>query len=259
MKNKSGILLTAIFLFSFSIFFFNKYVNFDTLSAILFIMITGFLVIINRKKLDFQILLKISKIPLLYAVLWRTEFGLKFMDRFASRFRELIKLFGYCFIGFGFYGMIFISIQMVFVLIGLFISPKETSQGFSLVLPLTNIPGIGYLSFWHFLIAIFITVLVHEFAHGILARAHNIPVKSSGLGVFSILLPIFPIAFVEPDEKKLSKEKDIVQYSIFAAGPMANIILPFIILLLFSLSQTQMYLHLLKKKSLTQLVFLLTS
>jgi len=192
------------------------------------------LVIINRKKLDFQILLKISKIPLLYAVLWRTEFGLKFMDRFASRFRELIKLFGYCFIGFGFYGMIFISIQMVFVLIGLFISPKETSQGFSLVLPLTNIPGIGYLSFWHFLIAIFITVLVHEFAHGILARAHNIPVKSSGLGVFSILLPIFPIAFVEPDEKKLSKEKDIVQYSIFAAGPMANIILAFIILLLFS-------------------------
>jgi|TARA_B100001971_G_scaffold179314_1_gene174718 membrane-associated protease RseP (regulator of RpoE activity) len=233
MKNKSIILLPAILLFSFSIFFFNKYVNFDTLSAILFIVITGFLVIINRKKLDFQILLKISKLPLLYAVLWRTEFGLKFMDRFASRFRELIKLLGYCFIGFGFYGMIFISINMIFLLFNLFLSPKEASQGVSLVLPLTNIPGLGYLSFWHFLIAIFVTVLIHEFAHGILARAHNIPIKSSGIGVFSILLPIFPIAFVEPDEKKLIKEKDVVQYSIFAAGPMANIILAFIILLLF--------------------------
>tara|TARA_B100000315_G_C14554081_1_gene577276 strand:+ start:698 stop:1999 length:1302 start_codon:yes stop_codon:yes gene_type:complete len=233
MKNKSNILLTAFFLFSFSIFFFNKYINFDTLSAIFFIVIIGFMVVINRKKLDFQILLKISKLPLLYAVLWRTEFGLGFMDRFASRFRELIKLIGYCFIGFGFYGMILISINMLSLLFNLFISPKDASQGVSLVLPLTNIPGIGYLSFWHFLIAIFVTVLIHEFAHGILVRAHNVPVKSSGLGVFSLLLPLFPIAFVEPDEKKLSKEKDIVQYSIFAAGPMTNIVLAFIILLLF--------------------------
>jgi membrane-associated protease RseP (regulator of RpoE activity) len=49
-------------------------------------------------------------------------------------------------------------------------------------------------------------------------------------------LPIFPLAFVEPDEKKLNKEKDIVQYSIFSAGPMANIVLAFIVLLLLSLA-----------------------
>lgn len=231
MKKKSNILLATILIFSFSYFAFNKYVNFDTMSAVLFLLIVGFLVINNRKILDFQVLVGISKLPLVYAVLWKTKFGLKFMDKVASKYRELVKLAGYCFIGFGFFGMIFISVNILFMLFNLFVSPKEASQGIALVLPLTNIPGIGYLSFWHFLITIFITVLIHEFAHGILARAHNVPVKSSGLGVFSLLLPIFPLAFVEPDEKKLQKEKDIVQYSIFAAGPMANIVFAFLIML----------------------------
>ena len=197
MKKKSNILLATILIFSFSYFAFNKYVNFDTMSAVLFLLIVGFLVINNRKILDFQVLVGISKLPLVYAVLWKTKFGLKFMDKVASKYRELVKLAGYCFIGFGFFGMIFISVNILFMLFNLFVSPKEASQGIALVLPLTNIPGIGYLSFWHFLITIFITVLIHEFAHGILARAHNVPVKSSGLGVFSLLLPIFPLAFVE--------------------------------------------------------------
>jgi len=84
------------------------------------------------------------------------------------------------------------------------------------------------------LITIFITVLIHEFAHGIVARAHKVPVKSSGLGVFALFLPLFPLAFVEPDEKKLVKNKDVVQYSIFSAGPMINIIFAVILFLIFS-------------------------
>ncbi len=232
MNRKANFLFTILFVVSFSYFAFNSYINFDTMSAVLFLLIMGFLVIRNRKMLDFQILLKISKLPLVYAVLWKTKFGLKFMDKVASKYRELIKLLGYCFVGFGFFGMILISVNIIFMLFNLFVSPKETSQGIALVLPLTNIPGIGYLSFWYFLITIFVTVLIHEFAHGIVARAHNVPVKSSGLGVFSLILPIFPLAFVEPDEKKLQKEKDIVQYSIFSAGPMVNIIFAFLILFL---------------------------
>ncbi len=213
--------------------FFNiPWLNFDNLSAIIFLVLIAFLILKNKKKLTFQVILGLGKIPLIYAVLWKSKFGLKFMDKVASKYRELVKLIGYCFIGFAFFGLLFISFNVLSMLFNLFISPRTTSQGVALILPLTNVPGLGYLSFWHFLITIFVTVLIHEFAHGIVARAHNVPVKSSGLGVFSLILPLFPLAFVEPDEKKLQKDKDIVQYSIFSAGPMVNIIFAFLIMLL---------------------------
>lgn len=230
--------MKSLFFLLFAItplFFLNKYVNFDTLSAVAFLLVILFLILKYRKKLDFQPMLRIGKVPLVYAVLWKTKFGISFMDRIGSKYRELVKLIGYCFIGFGFFGMILISLNILYLLLKLFITPRETAEGVSLVLPLTNIPGLGYLSFWHFLITLFITILIHEFAHGIVARAHNVPVNSSGLGVFSLVLPIFPLAFVEPDEKKLQKDKDIVQYSIFAAGPMINIFFALIILLFMNL------------------------
>jgi membrane-associated protease RseP (regulator of RpoE activity) len=215
-------------------FFDIAWLNFDNLSAIIFLIIMLFLIVRYKQKLTFQVMLKIINIPLIYAVLWKTKFGLKFMDKIADKYRELVKLIGYCFVGFGFIGMIFISFNILYLLFQLFVSPRTAAQGVAPVLPLTNIPGLGYLSFWHFLITIFITVLVHEFAHGIVARAHKIPVKASGLGVFSLILPLFPLAFVEPEEKKLEKSPDIVQYSIFSAGPMTNIILYLVVVLLFS-------------------------
>jgi membrane-associated protease RseP (regulator of RpoE activity) len=67
-----------------------------------------------------------------------------------------------------------------------------------------------------------------------IARAHDIPVKSSGLGVFSLLLPLFPLAFVEPEEKELHIKSDVVLYSVFSAGPMANICLYLIVVSLFT-------------------------
>ncbi|MBR9699483.1 site-2 protease family protein [Candidatus Woesearchaeota archaeon] len=230
MEKKSPFIFFALVL----LFFIPalNFINFDTASAVVFLLVILYLIVRNRKILVFQQMLHIGKIPLIYAVLWKTKFGIKFMEKFAKKYRELVKLFGYSFVGFGFFGMIFISVNILIMLVRLFIAPKAASEGVALVLPLTNIPGLGFLSFWHFLITIFITVLIHEFAHGIVARAHNVPVKSSGLGIFGIVLPIFPLAFVEPEEKKLVKEQDIVQYSIFAAGPMVNIIFAALILLL---------------------------
>jgi len=137
---KRAFTLFLIALFPISYVFLNPYFNFDTMSAILFVIIVAFLVLRNKKILDLQAILKIGKIPLIYAVLWRTKFGIKFMDKVAERYRELVKLIGYCFIGFGFFGMVFISFNILIMLFKLFISPRETAQGVSLVLPLTNIP-----------------------------------------------------------------------------------------------------------------------
>jgi len=107
--------------------------------------------------------------------------------------------------------------------------PAATS-GVALVLPGINIPGVGILPFWDWILAIFIIATIHEFGHGVVARAHNLKVKNTGL-VF--LGPIIG-AFVEPDEKQVEKQKDIVQYSVFAAGPFMNILLALVALLLLS-------------------------
>ena len=98
------------------------------------------------------------------------------------------------------------------------------------MLPGLNVPGMGILPFWYWLLAIFLIAIVHEFSHGIVARAHNIPVKNTGL-VF--LGPIIG-AFVEPDEDKLGKESDIKQYSVLAAGSFSNILLALVALCLLN-------------------------
>ncbi len=201
--------------------------NFEVISAILFVVILTIILIKNRKKL------KVEKLffPLLYMILYRTTFGLKFMDRISSRFRKAVKIFGYISIVFGFIGMAFMFYIIIANTINLIIKPAVTEGGIALVLPFTNIPGIGYLPFIQWLLAIFILAIVHEFSHGIMARAHDLRLKSSGFAFFSVFVPIIPAAFVEPDEKKLVKKSARVQNSIFAAGPMANILLAGIILL----------------------------
>jgi membrane-associated protease RseP (regulator of RpoE activity) len=95
------------------------------------------------------------------------------------------------------------------------------------VVPGVKIPGspitIPLITGW---IALFIVVLVHEFSHGVVAKAHGIKVKSSGVFFLGPLMG----AFVEPDEKQLRKQKDTVQYSVYAAGPFSNILLALICL-----------------------------
>lgn len=205
-----------------------NFLTFEIITLIIFILFLIAFLFIKRKNIVIQKIL----FPFLYLILYRSNFGLKFMNKFAKKYKEAIKFFGYSCIGLSIVGMIFISFNIIMMIWNLIVSPVSQPV-VALVLPFTNVPGIGYLSFFHWIIAIFVLAIIHEFAHGIVARAHGIPVKSSGFAFFAVLAPIIPAAFVEPDEKKISKAKDTVQYSIFAAGPMINIFVA--LLLLFAL------------------------
>jgi len=206
-------------------------VNFDLVIFCIFILLITVFLIFKRKKVEIQKII----FPVLYVIIYRTSFGLKFIEKISSRYRELVKTLGYCFIGFGFVGMIWVSLSILLSMISFFIAPKTTEVGMVLVLPGTNIPGIGYLSFFYFIISISFLALVHEFGHGILIRAHNLVLKSSGFAFFSIFLPIIPAAFVEPDEKKMSKKESHIQYSILSAGPITNVLFSifFLLILMF--------------------------
>ena len=187
---------------------------------ILFYLAIIIFLIIKRKKITTQ-----AKVIILYRMKW----GLKWMDKYAKKFREWIIILGYIGVGAGYIGLIFISYILIKNLYDLITQPAAVS-GVSLVLPGLNVPGLGVLPFWYWLIAIFVIAIVHEFAHGIVARAHNIKVKNTGIVFFGPIIG----AFVEPSEKKLQKEKDIKQYSVLAAGSFSNIILALVALLLLN-------------------------
>jgi membrane-associated protease RseP (regulator of RpoE activity) len=203
--------------------------TFDVILFVLFLITLSTILLIKRKQLVLQKIIH----PILYIIMYRTTWGLTLMDRISTKYRAIVKFFGYISIGIGFAGMLYISLGIISFVLKLIFQPTADVSGVSFVLPFTHIPGIGYLSFTHWILAIFVLAIVHEFSHGVVARAHNVPVKSSGFAVFGIIIPLIPAAFVEPDEKKLSKMSDIVQYSVFAAGPMANLILAILLVMIF--------------------------
>ncbi len=150
------------------------------------------------------------------------------MDRFAKRFSKALKYISNFAIFIGFSGMLLITYALIQNVFNLLTKPGAV-PGAALVLPF-EVKGAFYVPFFYWIISIFIIALVHEFAHGILARKYNIKIKSSGFAFLGIVLPIIPAAFVEPDEKELNKRPIKEQLNVFAAGPFANILLAFIIL-----------------------------
>ena len=92
------------------------------------------------------------------------------------------------------------------------------------------IPGINpYLPIIYGWIAIFIGLVIHELSHGVIARAVDIPVRSSGVMLF-LFLPIG--AFVEVDDTKLDSTSFKKSGRIIAAGSGSNIVVGLISLLL---------------------------
>ncbi len=83
------------------------------------------------------------------------------------------------------------------------------------------IPGIT-IPLFAGLIALIIILVIHEFSHGILARISKVKIKNTGL---LFLLGVIPVgAFVEPDEKQISKLGKMEQNRISIAGVSANML-----------------------------------
>lgn len=189
----------------------------QTIAAIIFLVVLAIFLYLKRKNLDTK-----QIIPyFLYFSMYKTKLGLKFMDSVAKKYRKFVVYIGYFGVLVGFLGMIFISYGLISNIYVLFTRPEAT-PGVGLVLPF-KAKGIFYVPFFYWIISIFVIAVVHEFSHGLIARAHNLKVKSSGFAFLALIVPIIPAAFVEPDEKELKKRPHKQQLSVFAAGPLANI------------------------------------
>ena len=179
--------------------------------------VTQFLVVVSLGWLVILWLEKTGKLPAerhAIILLFKTERGKEFIE-WVSKFKRFWWVFGSAAILIGILGMVLVVFSLVFSVYSTYIL-RELSEGAMFVIPGVTIP------FWEGIIALITVLVVHEFAHGILARREDISIKSMG----AILVTIIPIgAFVEPDEEELKAKKRAPRMRVYAAGPFANILL----------------------------------
>lgn len=189
----------------------------NVLSILIILLILSFLLIKRRQ-------LGIQKIfwPFLYLVVWRSKAVLKPINFFSKLFSKIWPVFIFIGISLSIISMIAFSILLIFQTIKLLLIP-DVQPSVQLVLPI-KVKGVFFVPFLFWILGVAFVAFTHEFGHAIAARIKKLPLKSAGFGVFSILLPILPLAFVEPDEKKLIRRPLFQQLGIFSAGSFFNFV-----------------------------------
>lgn len=199
-----------------------NFIKYDIILLVLFALFVALFLYKNRKNL--------KKEGLLF--LYKTKWGIKLIDKTAKTFPKILKALSYISIGAGYLlmaGMIYLFGKIVWIYVS---APDVVKQ--IKIPPIT--PLIPYLPqafkldflppfyFIYWIIVLAIIAISHEFAHGIFMRLYNIKIKSTGFGFFPFFLPIFLAAFVEQDEKSMTKASKFQQKAVLAAGTFANIV-----------------------------------
>jgi membrane-associated protease RseP (regulator of RpoE activity) len=160
--------------------------------------------------------------------LWRTARGIKFINWLAKR-KVFWRIYANISIVILFLAMFFMVVTLILGAYFITILPTRPTPPENLLV----LPGINpIIPLWYGLISLIVAVVIHEFAHGILARVANINIKS--LGVVLFVIPIG--AFVEPDAEHLQNAEKIKRNRVFAAGPATNIIFGLICAMIFAWS-----------------------
>jgi membrane-associated protease RseP (regulator of RpoE activity) len=199
--------------------------DFQYVLLIAFILLMILFSVLQRKNIQMQ-----GIFPLFYFVMWRTQKGLKFMDRLAQMMPRVWSWIFGAGIVIGFAGMLMISYELVKNTVLIFLTPGSV-PGIQPVLPF-EAKGVFFVPFVYWILSIFLIAGVHEFCHGIAARVYKMPVRNAGLAFLGVIVPLVPAAFVEPDEDYLKKQSKFKQLSVFAAGPFSNIVMAGIIFLI---------------------------
>ena len=129
--------------------------------------------------------------------------------------------------------MVYIFYQLGKNLLNLFIKSNEAVS----IQPIVPIPGLGvtFETFPYLVLALTVVVVSHELSHGIASLVDRIPLKTTGVFFAHLLMG----GFVEPDEEKLAKAKNVAKLRVFAAGSYTNAVLGILVVfLLFSFPAT---------------------
>ena len=162
-------------------------------------------------------------------IILKTQRGQSLMEKL-SKFRFILILSWISLILMPIFSILAVSILLLTA--SLFLSfpevreiARETGPQGALLIPGIN-PYLPIIYGW---IAIFIGLVIHELSHGVIAKAVDIPVRSSGI-MFFLFLPIG--AFVEVDDTKLDSVSFKKSGRIIAAGAGSNIVVGLMALIL---------------------------
>ncbi len=155
-------------------------------------------------------------------ILIHTPFGLDFFDKVARLpgAKAWAKINTYL--------MPVITVFAIFLIVGslaVLFADAGAREGVRGAGPQANllIPGLNpYLPIGYGLIALFVTIVIHEAGHGIIARVHNVRVDSTGIVLF-LGIPIGAFVNIERDELARTTLKQ--KSAILTAGPLNNMIL----------------------------------
>ena len=161
------------------------------------------------------------------AILLKTRRGLGIMD-FLGRYKRFWAAYAVLskFIVLGL--MLFITGLLLYQLTLIPSIPRENALGFEYILAL---PGINpIIPVVYGIVALIVCLFIHEIAHGVLTKANDMEVESTGLLFF-----VVPIgAFVEPNNEQLQNTTKKKRTSMYAAGAATNFIFAVMFLLLLT-------------------------
>ena len=160
----------------------------------------------------------------------RTERGQKVLD-FISKPRKAWRIFGE--VGLWTCRLVSAIVLLLFTMNFILMLAKPSDVPSATPSELLLIPGITPTIplFWG-LIGLIVALVVHEYGHGILSRAHGMRVRSFGL----LIVGLIPIgAFAEPEGSELLRAPRKERQRVFAAGPAVNIYGGFLCFLILAL------------------------
>jgi len=107
-----------------------------------------------------------------------------------------------------------------------FFTTPAQAGGVVPIIPGVTITGLPMV---YMLIGLAVTLITHEFAHGLASSKDEVPIKSSGILIFLVIFG----AFVEPDDEVFEKQVGPkTRMRLFAAGSYANLITAFVVFIL---------------------------
>lgn len=157
----------------------------------------------------------------------RTPRGKKVLEKI-SKPRRFWRAYGEVSLWVCWFVMFFVALSLIGIIISSFLvglnpDPPPPSEllavpGLSPIFPL----GWGVL-------ALVICLVIHEFGHGIQARAHGMRIRNFGLLMIG---PIPAGAFAEPEYSEISNSPRRERQRMFAAGPATNLFAAFFLMIL---------------------------
>ena len=162
----------------------------------------------------------------------RTNRGKRVLER-VSQPRRFWRAYGEFSIWLCFAVMAVVLLLLFLTALAITMEPRQE------VLPardLLLIPGVtSFVPFWWPVTALIIALIIHEYSHGIQARAHGMQVRSFGL----LLAGPLPVgAFAEPEYEEMIRAPRRERMRLYAAGPSINLLACWIVLILLSATAT---------------------